>query len=121
MRSVSREWKLFFLDMVEFCQRIQSYTAELERSAFEASNLYFDATVRNIELIGEAARNIPEEIRRQMPDIPWPKLVGIRNVLAHGYFSTDKDVVWDLIRHAVPVLLAQLQSHRARIERGEIR
>lgn len=117
---MSREWKLFFLDMVEFSQRILTYTEGLDRESFEASNLNFDATIRNIELIGEAARNIPETIRGQMPDIPWPKLVGIRNVLAHGYFSTDKDVVWDLIQHAVPVLLAQLKSHQARIDRGEV-
>ncbi len=117
---MSREWKLFFQDMLEFCQRILSYTEGLDRASFEAANLNFDATIRNIELIGEAARNIPEPIRAQMPDIPWPKLVGIRNVLAHGYFSTDKDVLWDLIRHAVPVLLAQLQSHQARIDRGEV-
>lgn len=57
-----------------------------------------------MQIIGEAARALPEDIRKMAPDIPWPKIIGMRNILVHGYFEIDTDTVWDAVREDVPAL-----------------
>lgn len=87
--SREREWKLYFDDLVTFCEKVISYTDGLTKEKFEASRLNYDATLWNVQLYGEAAKNIPESIRNQMPEIPWRELIGMRNRLAHGYFGIN--------------------------------
>jgi len=60
--------------------------------------------VRHLQIIGEAARVIPEEIRALAPEIPWHQLAGMRNILVHGYFEIDTDLVWDAVARDVPAL-----------------
>ena len=67
---MSREWRFYLKDLIEFCERIRLYTAGLTRETFEADTLRYDATLRNIELIGEAVRNLPQHIRQLAPDVP---------------------------------------------------
>ncbi len=74
---MSREWKLYFDDLFGFCEKVMSYTHGLTREKFEASRLNYDATLWNVQLYGEAAKNIPEGIRNQMPEVPWRELIGI--------------------------------------------
>ncbi|GIV79717.1 MAG: hypothetical protein KatS3mg050_4111 [Litorilinea sp.] len=64
----------------------------------------FDAVVRNIEIIGEAGRQLPPEMRQAMAEIPWRKIIGMRNILAHVYFGIDEDIVWDVARNEIPKL-----------------
>ena len=104
-----REWKLYFDDMVSFCEKVMNYTRGLTREQFEASGLNYDATLWNVQLFGEAANNIPEEIRNQMPDIPWRELIGMRNRLAHGYFGINNTILWHVIEVEVPKLHGTLQ------------
>lgn len=113
-----REWTFFFQDMIEFCEKILTYTNGLSRQQFETSGQAYDATVWNVSLFGEAAKNIPEDIRNQLPEIPWRELIGIRNKLSHGYFGIDNNILWDVIKHEVPKLYRELQ--RIRVERPEL-
>jgi uncharacterized protein with HEPN domain len=104
-----RDWQFYVEDMIGFCERIRDYTAGLDKAAFVASPMSYDATLRNLELIGEAATRIPETVHDAHPEIPWRAIVGTRNRLAHAYLHIDDDVIWTLIVDAVPELLAALR------------
>ena len=105
-----RDWHFHVKDMIGFCERVLDYTAGLDKAAFVASPMAYDATLRNLELIGEAAARIPETVRNGHPEIPWRAIIGVRNRLAHAYLHIDDDIIWTLIVDAVPELLAALQT-----------
>ena len=96
--------------MIEFGERVLSYNEGLDQDNFLADRRTYDATLRNIELIGEAASLVPEYAREGHPDIPWRRIVGTRNRVAHGYLGIDNDVVWDIIQTDVPDLLPRLRE-----------
>ncbi len=104
-----REWHFYVQDMLDFCEKVLSYTDGLDRDAFIADGLTYDATLRNIQLIGEAAAHIPLEVRESFPDIPWRAIVGTRNRLAHSYLHISDSAIWSIIRDAIPNLLPQLR------------
>jgi uncharacterized protein with HEPN domain len=106
---MSREWKLYFDDMLDSCEKVMSYTHGLTRAQFEAGGLNYDATLWNVQLLGEAANNIPEKIQEQMPGVPWRELVGMRNRLAHGYFGINHKILWQVIEVEIPRLQETLQ------------
>ena len=68
-----------------------------------------DATVRNLEVIGEAAKNVPPGIRQKFPNIEWKKISGLRDILIHKYFGVDVEIVWDIIKHKLPELKTTLR------------
>lgn len=107
---MSREWRFFLTDMIQFCGQIQSYVEGLDYQQFIDSELNYDATVRKVELLGEAARNIPEDVRQLAPDIDWPKIVSIRNILAHAYFAVDNEILWDIVQNRIEPLRASLRQ-----------
>jgi uncharacterized protein with HEPN domain len=110
--SREREWKLYFDDLAVFCEKVISYTAGLTKEKFEASGLNYDATLWNVQLYGEAAKNIPDSIRNQMPEVPWRELIGMRNRLAHGYFGINNAILWQVVSIETPKLFAALQHIR---------
>ena len=105
-----RGWRFYIEDMIGFCERVRDYTAGLDQAAFVASPMAYDATLRNLELIGEAANQIPEPIRQAHPEIPWRTIIGTRNRLIHGYLGIDHDIVWDIVRNDAPALLPALRD-----------
>ena len=105
-----REWKFYLDDMIGFAEKVIAYTDGLDQEGFVASGLNYDATMRNLELIGEAATNIPDEIRQKYSHIPWRMMVATRNKLIHGYLGIDNDTLWSIIQGDVPTLLAQLRK-----------
>ena len=107
---MSREWRLYIADMREFCARVAEYTDGLSREDFEKTRLVYDATLRNLELIGEAARNVPDEVRAKAPDVPWRRVVAVRNILIHGYLGIDNDVIWDIVQNEIGKLLRALEK-----------
>lgn len=112
MSESKRAWKFYIDDMISFAERVLEYTKGLDQTEFESSPMIYDATVRNLELIGEAATHIPETIRHLNPSIPWRQLVATRNRLIHGYLGIDNDTLWSIIRDDVPPLLALLKEFR---------
>ncbi len=84
-------------DILEAIAAIDRYR-DRGRSAFEQDELLQVWFLRNLQIIGEAARRLPEKVRHLAPDIPWHKMIGMRNVLVHGYFAIDLDVVWDAVQ-----------------------
>jgi uncharacterized protein with HEPN domain len=101
---VSRDWKLYWHDVINCCRKVERYTAHMDRKTFEADELTGDAVLRNLELIGEAVKGLPTEARALAPQIDWRKIAGLRDILAHKYFGVDADVVWDVVTGKVPEL-----------------
>ena len=106
----AREWRFYVQDMIEFSEKVLSYTEGLDQDAFIADGLTYDATLRNLELIGEAATHIPNGVREAYPDSPWHAIVGTRNRLAHSYLSISNDIIWTIIQDAIPKLLPELRT-----------
>lgn len=106
---MSRDWSMYLDDMIEFSERVLTYVNGLDQAQFEATGLVYDATLRNIELIGEAATHIPEQVRLSAPYIEWRQITATRNRLIHGYLGIDNDVLWSIIRDDIPQLLADLR------------
>ncbi|WP_026037910.1 MULTISPECIES: DUF86 domain-containing protein [unclassified Halomonas] len=105
-----REWRFYINDMIGFAEKVLSYTEGLDQDGFINNDLTYDATLRNLELIGEAATRIPEEIRQRYPEIPWRLIVATRNRLIHAYLGIDDDTVWSIIQDNIPKLLEQLRT-----------
>ena len=96
-------------EMIERGERVLLYTHGLERDDFIADWRTYDATLRNIELIGEHADNIPDHVHEAHPEIPWRQIIGTRHRVIHGSMVIDDDVIWDIIQTDVPDLLPKLR------------
>ncbi|HEV3012644.1 MAG TPA: DUF86 domain-containing protein [Actinomycetota bacterium] len=97
------------LDILESVERIEAQAAR-GRGAFAADEVSQTAVVRWVEIIGEAARGLTEELRRAHPEVPWRQMVAMRNVLIHGYFDIDVDLVWSVAENDLPKLAAQVRA-----------
>lgn len=104
-----RAWRLYIDDMIAFAEKVIAYTDGLDQAGFVANGLVYDATVRNLELIGEAATHVPETVRAAYPQVPWRLIVATRNRLIHGYLGIDNDTLWSVVAAEVPPLLASLR------------
>lgn len=112
-RRPERAWRFYVDDMISFAKKVQAYTEGLSQSGFLADSRTYDAALRNIELIGEAATHVPDSIRTAYPDVPWRLIIATRNQLIHAYLGVDDDTVWSIIQDDIPVLLEALDKIRA--------
>ena len=99
----------FARDMEEAIRRISSYTAGLTYEAFLLDTKTQDAIVRNLEIIGEAARNVSDRLRAEHPAIPWKSMAGVRDRLIHDYFGVNFDIVWEIISNDLPTVVDPLK------------
>ncbi len=102
--------KLYLQHIVEAVEKILSYTKGLTREEFKSSPLIQDATIRELEIIGEAARMISETTKKAHPDVPWYEISGMRNRLIHEYFGVDLDAVWKTIMEDLDALIDELDK-----------
>jgi uncharacterized protein with HEPN domain len=100
---------LYVEDMIEAATRLASYTDGLDFDGFGGDPRTIDAVVRNLEILGEAAKRVPDDVRRQAAEIDWRKIAGMRDVLAHAYFQVDLQIVWDAATNKVPELVEPLR------------
>ena len=109
---IGREWRFYIDDMIAFAEKVVAYTNGLDQQAFVASGLVYDATMRNLELIGEAATHVPDDVRTAHPQVPWRLVVATRNRLVQGYLGIDNDTLWSIVITDVPALLPLLRALR---------
>ena len=109
-RRRPREWRCFVADMIEFSEKILSYTKGVNRVTFVADERIHNAMLRDLELICEAASNVPIDVREAHPEIKWLLIFGVRNRLVHGFLSMGDDIVWDIIQTHIPALLPALRN-----------
>lgn len=101
---MSRNWLFYLEDIVESARKIRRYTEGVTFAQFRAQDLIVDAVVRNLEIIGEAAKHLPAEAKILTPDVDWSKAAGFRDVIAHGYFGLDLHVIWDVVQTKIPLI-----------------
>ena len=104
-----RDIGLYLEDMIEAATRLATYTDELDFDGFAGDPRTVDAVVRNLEILGEAAKRVPDDIRERAEEIDWRKIAGMRDVLAHAYFQVDRQIVWDAATNKVPELVEPLR------------
>jgi len=107
---VSRDTRLFLDDIVESCDKISRYTLGLNFEQFRGSELIVDEVTRNLELIGEAGKAVPDEIRSRYADVPWRKMTALRDVVVHGYFRVDVQLLWDIVQRDIPVVRQKIAA-----------
>jgi len=105
-----RDHKAYVADIAEAGSRIEEYTRNLSFEEFSGKKMAVDAVLRNLEIIGEAVKNIPLEVRKDHPNVEWKKIAGLRDILAHSYFGIDMDVVWDIVKNKLPGFLEDVSG-----------
>lgn len=103
-----RDYLLYLEDILQSIKRIETYTKGFDLRKLKKSQLVVDAVIRNLEIIGEAVKNIPVDIKKQNLDIEWRKIAGLRDILTHEYFGVDLKVLWDIIINKLPEFKKQI-------------
>ena len=107
---MSRVYSLYLEDIVEASERIASYLKDLTYSEFETDQMRIDAVIRNLQIVGEAVKKLPDSIKNGYPNIAWQEIAGLRNRVTHVYFDVDIDIIWDVVQIELPMLKTQIQQ-----------
>ena len=107
---MKREIRIFLEDIFESIAKIEEYTRNIDRKKFSQESWIQDAVIRRLEIIGEAAKHIPEEFRARYPNIPWAQIAGIRDILIHRYFRVNVGRVWLVIEQDLPDLKSKISQ-----------
>ena len=99
-----RNYRLYIKDIFEAMSAVQIFVEGMDFDAFVADDKTASAVVRKLEIIGEATKNVPEEIRQKYPQVPWRQMAGMRDQIIHAYFAVDYVVVWDTLKVDIPPL-----------------
>lgn len=123
MNPIKREFILYLEDMILSMQRIEEYLGDLDFKKFKMTYIVVDAVVRNFEIIGEASKKIPTDIQEKYPEIPWRKMYGLRNLIAHEYFGIDYEMIWEIAKNNLPKNRMDLQKtiEKEKAQGGNIR
>ena len=114
-----RDHALYLREMVDFCDKVVAYTMGFDVDGLLGDSMRYDATLRNIELIGVAAAKVPEWMRAQAPEIAWREIIGTRNRLAHTYLTLDNATLWLVVTDSIPQLKSQLLAFLGRLKRAD--
>lgn len=99
---MKKDDRVYLLHMLEAIGQIREYTRELDYHRFKSSRLVQDGVIRQLEILGEATKNLSSTTRAKAPDIPWKDMAGMRDVLVHQYFGVDLDAVWATVGEDLP-------------------
>jgi len=101
---MQRAHDLYLKDILDAIRKIENYTENLTYEEFLKDELRQDGVVKNLEVIGEAVKNIPDDLRGKKPHVEWKKIAGLRDILTHEYFGINLEIVWDVIWNKIPGL-----------------
>jgi len=105
-----REYKVYLADILSAIGKIEKYSKNLDLSNFSSNELIIDGIVRNLEIIGEAVKNIPPTIKSKHKKIEWKKIAGLRDILIHEYFGVDPEILWDIVKNKIPDLKIKIRD-----------
>jgi len=105
-----RDSDLLIEDILTAIRKIERYTSGMDQAVFREDEKTIDAVVRNLEIVGEAARQLPEDFLGRYPEVPWRQITGLRNRIVHEYFGLDLELIWQVVLHDLPPLKAQLEG-----------
>lgn len=106
---MSRDYRVYLEDIAQAIEKINSYTSKLTSGQFSEDSKTIDAVIRNLEIIGEATKKIPENVRSKYPDVDWKKIAGLRDILIHEYFGIDIEIIWDIMKNKLPFFRKQVE------------
>ena len=104
-----RSYAVYLNDILTSSEKILRYTQGKSFEDFISNEILIDAVVRNLEIIGEAAKGVPIRIRRRYIEVDWKKVAGLRDIITHEYFRVDYEIIWDIVSNKVPTLSAQIR------------
>lgn len=107
---MARNGKLYINDILEAIEKIESYTKDATFEEFSQNKMAIDAVVRNFEIIGEASKNVPANIKTHYTNVPWKEMAGMRDKVIHEYFGVDLDILWKTIQQSLPKLKQSLKD-----------
>lgn len=105
-----RDSKVYLEDVVAAAEKIRRYVSDLTEEQFSVNDLVVDAVARNLEVIGEAVKHVPDHVRGRCPEIEWKKIAGLRDILIHQYFGMNLAIIWEIVRDKVPELLRHVTA-----------
>lgn len=114
---MQRSPKAFLNDILDAIRKIEKYTRNLTFEGLKENELLIDGVVRNLEIIGEAVKNIPDDIKTRHPDIEWKKIAGLRDILIHAYFGIDLEILWDIKENKIPELKEKVSEIISEMEK----
>lgn len=113
---MSRSPLLYLDDLIASAEKNGRLTADLSIEQFVANEAAFDAVLFNLQVIGEAVRKLPDELRRSLSHVHQSGPARLRDLIAHHYFALDPDIIWEVVRSHVPALLLEAMTMRSRVE-----
>ena len=105
-----RNFELFLEDIIEQIGLIENSIKHIKKNNFLRDKDIQDSTARRLEIIGEATKNVPDDIRNRYPEVEWKKIAGMRDIIIHAYFKLDLDAVWKVIKEDLPDLKNKIKK-----------
>ena len=105
-----RDISIYLDDILNAIELINEFTYGYNQNSFKKDKKTHHAVIRNLEIIGEAVKKIPEEKRKLKTDIEWKKISGLRDILTHDYFGIDLEIVWNIVKEKLPVLKSAIED-----------
>jgi uncharacterized protein with HEPN domain len=107
---MSRDYSLYLRDILNATFKIKQFTTDIDEATFNEDSMRFDSVIFNLMVIGEATKNLTDEIRNLQPQLPWNKIVRFRDYVAHHYWGLNRTVIWNIVQEDIPAIQQAIQS-----------
>jgi uncharacterized protein with HEPN domain len=107
---MSRDYKLYLEDIRQAARKVESYAHGLALDQLRQDEMRLEAVLFNLQILGEAAKKLPDEIKAKYPAVEWRKITGLRDIIVHAYFSVNLQIIWDIIENKLPTFREQIDT-----------